>query len=703
VAFTSLNIGSLSPVATPDVVKAPGAQSRVDVAELGATGTPIFGGFLRELGEYNPELTGLSAIAHYERMRRSDGQVIATLNACKLPIRGAEWAIQEPKQASPVEKKATELVKSCLLEELDLDGIIENASLMLDFGCAAHEDVYYIDGNNVRLKKCAARLPLTFYRWITEANGDDLIALEQMGYRGGQYLTTQVPVEKLSLFTFRQEGANFTGQSLLRPAYQHWYIKSNLYKVEAIACERNGMGVPNIEMAAGASVEDRKAATDWLQALSANEKTSILLPPLWKFSLTGVTGTVHSPKDAIDHHNSMISQAALASFINFGQGKASGNRALGQTMSDFFYIGLQATANQIARVISETTIKRLVDYNFAGVIHYPRLIPQQIISMKFEDVVSALKDLASAGVNIVQPDDELEDWCRTKFGAPPRGKARPRPAGGGSGAAPSGDVGTLSEVFKPKRAPRGAEKFMALSEMASALDKGRDDVAAALREARPRVQAYIIQRLMNTPVRNAHRVSVAPDEKLVAKIEGILEGVSSYGLHTVEAERSKQLAGAKPSSAAAIRAAEKRDPLGVYADGVVSEYTNNLQQRAANVVLDLKRRPADKTAGQMIIDAGETLDDQSDGWIDNAAAKGASEAFAAGRNDGYEQYADEISSVQYSALLDTNTCDTCSGADGQEGDTPDDVPDVPNPDCDGGDKCRCVLVYIFGDEAKAAA
>lgn len=706
----SLNIGELAPVVQPQPVKNPASPGgRVDLAEMGATGTPIFGGFLRELGEYNPELTGLSAIRVYEQMRRSDAQVLATLAAVKLPIRGAEWAVEEPDNASPVEKEATELVRSCLLEELDLDGIIENALLMLDFGCAAHEDVYYIDGNNVRLKKCAARLPLTYYRWLTEENGDDLVALEQMGYRGGQYIVTQVPAEKLAIFTFRQEGANFTGLSLLRSAYQHWYIKNNLYKIEAISCERNGMGVPYIAMGQNAKVEDRQAASEWLQQLSTNQSTSILLPNGWNFKLVGVEGQIHTPKDAIEHHNQMISQAALASFINFGQGHSSGNRSLGQTMSDFFMMSVQATANQIGRTMDTTTIKRLVDLNFTGVENYPRLVPQQVLAAKFDAINDALSKLAAGGVNVIQPDDDLEAWVRAKIGAPKAGTPRPRPASGATdGANPaagsSGSASMSEKAFVPKRAPRGPEKFMALSEMASALDKGRDDIAAALRAARPRLQAEILHKLFMGPVKTMHRVSIAPDAKLAGQIEGILEGVSSYGLQTVETERQRQLAGSRPPSAATIRAAEKRDPLGVYADGVVSEFTNNLQQRATNVVLDIRRRPeAGATTGQQIVDAGADLDDQSDGWIDNVAAKGANEAFADGRRDGYDKYADEISSVQYSALLDSNTCDNCSDADGQQGDTPDDIPDVPNPDCDGGDKCRCVHVYVFGDEAKAAA
>ncbi|HWE50484.1 MAG TPA: hypothetical protein VG273_11865 [Bryobacteraceae bacterium] len=708
-ALISLNIGELAPASVPAMTQAPATHQPLDISELGATGTPIFGGFLRELGEYNPELTGLSAYRHYERMRRGDGQVKATLAAVKLPIRAAEWTVQAPDKPTPIEQEAVDLVKSCLLDELDFDGIVENALLMLDFGAAVHEDIWYIDGNQVRLKKCAARLPLTFYRWLTEPNGDDLAALEQMGYRGSEYLVTQIPVDKLSLFTFQQEGSNFTGISLLRSMYQHWYIKSNLYKIEAIAHERNGMGIPWIKMAAGnIGVEDRKAARDWLQQLSVNEATSILLPPDWEFGLEGVKGTIQSPKDAIEHHNAMISMAALAAFITMGTGgKSSGNRSLGQTMSDFFYLSLQSCANQIARVINLSTVKRLVDYNFSGIERYPQIAPQNILAVKFEAIVESLSKLAASGVDAIQPDDDLEAWLRKKIGMPAAGNPRPRPSSGGDGSNPAGGSSSgsagLSETFTPKRAPRGVEKFMRLSEIASELDNGRDAIAAALRAARPRIQAEILQKLMSKPLKDAHRVSVAPDAKLVAQIQNVLEGVQTYGLKTVGDERVRQSKGAKTPTAAIVRAAQAREPLGVYADGVVSEFTNNLQQRATNVVLDQRRRPGDRTTGEQIIQAGQDLDDQSDGWIDNAAAKGTNEAFADGRREGYDNYADEISSCIYSALLDPNTCDQCSDADGDEGATPDDITDVPNPDCDGGDKCRCVHVFVFEDEGKKAA
>ena len=64
------------------------------------------------------------------------------------------------------------------------------------------------------------------------------------------------------------------------------------------------------------------------------------------------------------------------------------------------------------------------------------------------------------------------------------------------------------------------------------------------------------------------------------------------------------------------------------------------------------------------------------------------------------EHRDEIASYIYSALLDVNTCEACAAADGQESESEDGIPAVPNPDCDGGDKCRCVVVAVFKDEVR---
>jgi len=394
----------------------------------GLPGTPIFSGFLEDFGEYNPQLQGLTAIRTYEKMRRSDAQVAATLLACELPIRAANWDVL-PASSDALDREIAQFVKENLFGGLEYvspagvkttqcwDDVLRNALLMLPFGAAAHEEIYAVDGARVRLARLAPRLPVTFYRWITDVDGETLLALNQYGYRNSNFESVEIPVDRLGVFTFNKEGANFFGRSMLRPAYMHWYIKHNLYRIDAIAGERNGLGIPTIEQGPNASKEDRQAAARWVTQLAAHEKTGIALPPGWKLTLQGVQGQVRNLFNSIEHHNIEISRTALAFFMNLGQSsKSSGNRALGQEMTDFFFLAVQATADQIARTITATSVKRLVDYNWDGVEQYPTLTVSNLRARSLDATLTALSQLATA--NVVAPYPELAQHIARELGLP---------------------------------------------------------------------------------------------------------------------------------------------------------------------------------------------------------------------------------------------------------------------------------------------
>ena len=395
---------------------------------VGLPGTPIFHGFLEDFGEYNPQLEGLAAIRTYEKMRRSDAQVAATLLACELPIRAANWDVL-PASAASLDREIAAFVKENLFGGLEYvspsgvkttqcwDDVLRNALLMLPFGAAAHEEIYAVDGAQVRLARLAPRLPITFYRWITDVDGETLLALNQYGYRNSNFESVEIPVDRLGVFTFNKEGANFFGRSMLRPAYMHWYIKHNLYRIDAIAGERNGLGIPTIEQGANASREDRQAAASWVTQLAAHEKTGIALPAGWKLTLQGVQGQVRDLFNSIEHHNIEISRTALAFFMNLGQSsKSSGNRALGQEMTDFFFLAVQATADQIARTLNATAVKRLVDYNWDGVERYPTLQVSILRARSLDQTLTALSQLATA--NVVAPYPELAQHIARELGLP---------------------------------------------------------------------------------------------------------------------------------------------------------------------------------------------------------------------------------------------------------------------------------------------
>jgi hypothetical protein len=395
---------------------------------VGLPGTPIFGGFLRDFGEYNAQLEGLTAVRTYEKMRRSDAQVAATLLACELPIRAANWDVM-PASDAPADREIAGFVRENLFGGLEYvspsgvkvsqcwDDVLRNALLMLTFGAAAHEEIYAVDGNRVRLARLAPRLPITFYRWITDADGETLLALNQYGYRNANFESVEIPTDRLAVFTFNQEGANFFGRSMLRPAYMHWYIKHQLYRIDAIAGERNGLGVPTIEQGPDGSQEDREAAAMWVTQLAAHEKTGVSLPHGWKFSLKGVEGNVRDLYNSIQHHNIEISRTALAFFMNLGLGaRAGGNRALGESQTDFFFLAVQATADHMARTLNATTIKRLIDFNWEGVRRYPTLAVSNLRARSFDQVLDTLARLAQTGV--MTPYPELAQYITRELGLP---------------------------------------------------------------------------------------------------------------------------------------------------------------------------------------------------------------------------------------------------------------------------------------------
>ena len=402
-------------------------------AQWGATGTPITAGFLLDLGEYNTDLYGRNAVATYEKMRRGDAQVWGTLMAVKGPLQSATWDIEPGVKANDPgyekAKEVAEFVKDNLFGGLEFqtstggwhseswDQVMWNSLLCLDFGVSVHEDVFRVDGNNLKLRSLVPLLPITFYRWHPEADGFTLLSLEQYGYRGIEFINASVPAEKICRFTLNQEGSNYWGLSLLRSSYPHWYIKNQLYRIDAIAAERNGLGIPVITLGPGASTQDRAAAFQYVTQLSAHEMTGLVLPDGYTFKIEAVTGQPRDLNRSIEHHNRMISTTALAMFMTIGSAP-HGSRATAATQHDFFLAASQHLATYIGKRFTNSTIRRLVWLNFGpDYAATPNLIAKNVKMRDFEDVRESLESLAKSGLfvsdlpvrNLIRDEYELPE------------------------------------------------------------------------------------------------------------------------------------------------------------------------------------------------------------------------------------------------------------------------------------------------------
>jgi|GEM_PF-1001383 hypothetical protein len=417
------------------------------VPVFGLSGTPITAGFLRELGEYNAKLDGLNAIWTYQEMRRGDGQVAGTLRACKLPILSAQWQIKPPPdpelrrgQTAEKAKEVAYFIQENLFGGLEWQthtgswitqswkDVVRFALRMQDFGAACYEEVMAIDGDKIRVRRLADRQALTFYRWHTDPHavdptlppfiyddGETLYALEQWGYRSNRFEYVKLPTDKACIFTHDQEGANFWGIPLTRAMYPHWYIKKHLERIDAIACERNSLGVPMIMLPPNPSRQDVQTAQQWVTQLAAHEKTGLSLPNGAEFKLVGIEGRIREILPSLEYHKQQIATSCLAMFMELGQTR-TGSRALGESQTDFFLLATQNTADYIASQIRNSTIRRLTLWNFGPDAPVPYLVPANVQARSIDTMAAIISQLAQAGAWI--SDRASVNQARHELGFP---------------------------------------------------------------------------------------------------------------------------------------------------------------------------------------------------------------------------------------------------------------------------------------------
>lgn len=685
--------------------------------ELGRMGTPFFNGITAD--EYNSDLQGQRGIETYDKMRRSDAQVQAVLWVCELPIRSARWAV-EPGGDDAKSIEIAEAVEANLLEEMSItwDDFLRHALLMLPFGFMVFEKVWERRDGGLRYRKLAPRMPASIDKWDMELDGG-LKGVQQLVWANGTFERPYIPIEKLLIFTNRKEGANWAGMSLLRAAYKHWYYKDNMYRVDAIAMERHGVGVPYVKMGAEAAVEDYEEAADILQSLHAHERSYVVGKHCWEeFSMVGIdrpTQSVVSLKDSIQHHDVMIARSILAQFINLGSTE-TGSYALSEDQSSFFLMALQAVANQITDVMNTYAIKPLVNVNWGPQDKYPRLTYSKLEQRDLFTYGDAIQKLISSGAIVV--DEGLRDTIRDLYGLPEEPDTlevvTPAPDADEEEDADEQRADAEATLSEPHscghthqlneepfwRPLRATEDRMVLEEIDNIVEEGR----AAYVRAAESVAARQIDRLVELAVplvesREPDKVTnlSAPYKAEMADVlTGVLTDLYRRGYDGVLWERWRKTA--QPAEA----------PL------TLDDPVN------AQPYLAAKARAAAQLLGLRLVAAlvWESLDQIKTGTLDVDALRAVMETLSArellksaqisvgeaisfGRRDAAESIRDDIEYAQYSAILDRRVCEVCAGLDGLEVSLDDPRYEQympPNPECLGGDRCRCVWILVFKGE-----
>lgn len=397
------------------------APTQAPTHEIGYAAEQLGGSFWDPV-EQTPELRWPLSVRVYEQMRRQDAQITSVLRAVTLPVRRTKWWI-DPADARPevVDAISTDLGLPIKGKDpmpprrtrgrFSWADHLQLALLMIQYGHMFFEQVYDVgDDGLYHLRKLGPRMPRTVADIRVDRDGG-LVSIEQYGFEAEQAVV--IPVGRLVAYVNDREGGDWTGTSLLRPAYKHWMLKDRLLRVQTQTIERNGMGVPVYEAGERDEQEQLDTGKKIAQSYKAGSASGAAVPYGAHLRLLGVEGNLPDATPAVRYHDEQIGRAVLAHFLNLGT--QTGSWALGSTFADFFVLSLQTLGEQIADVANQHVIEDLVDANYGPDEPAPKLVFEEIGSQRTA-IASDLKLLKDAGILI--PDRVLEAATRQQYGLP---------------------------------------------------------------------------------------------------------------------------------------------------------------------------------------------------------------------------------------------------------------------------------------------
>lgn len=730
---------------------------------IGSSGIPLIGSQSWQSDEYNVDLsTPQRAVATYDRMRRGDATVRASANNLFHALLAAEWRIDAAKDDAQGEEIA-QFVRSVLMpgETYGYSGTsswyatLRNALPAALNGFSILEKIWAWrprDGKQV-YAALEARFPKTIVHWNLSKTGPSTLesVTQSVQTRNGGLQEKDIPAKYLIVTVFNREGDNYWGESVLRPAHFHWRMKQSILGWDGIQKERMGgiFWVTSKEGTKPTSTQIRNAKAV-LQNFRIHEKQGLYFPHVFEFHALFPNGESAKFIESAEYHDRQIERTMMSQFQSIASGEL-GNKGIGDVQLDFMLLAYQGAAKLFEDSFGEQAIVDLVNTNYGEREFYPRLACENFLQMRPDRLAEVMKPLVEVG--LVRVDRPIRVYFRKKFSLPEEDEATLEPipskpdafGGGGTVARPAkeGDAPAEADAgAKPpgpppppkaardvvKRAPIPArpappadrpfwrdalphEQHVAFEGMRRYLDEEpariwyrvispirKDQISALAQAAAGATEAQLAQGRIPYP--DFDRLAAALEPALLdvyrAGRTSVLEEAKRAGVTISKADASS-LEGAYPPEPTKKQATWILRLAQAFALGMTTALWSEAI-RAGQAAQDQELPPA-----EIEISVRRALEALSENVVRADVAGRVVDAFTTGRVEQGQAMSDEISSVFYSARMDDGTCPPCASLDGMELDTEDYGSYVPNPECEGGDRCRCEPIFVFRSEAAPAA
>lgn len=691
-----------------------------------------------------PELAWPASVSLFERMRK-DAQIESILRALTLPIRRYRWhVIPNGARDEVVEDIAQDFglpiqgasedeqqARGRLRNRFNHDDHLRHAFLALPFGFMFFEQFGIIDDDlKFRLRKLPPRMPGTIMKiQVARDGGLEKIVQHPAGHGPGFSSVDDasgIPIEvnRLVAYINEREGGNWTGRSVFRSIYKNWLIKDRLLRVDALKHERNGMGVPWVEAAPGATPKQLKDASALAQSYMAGDQSGGALPAGFKLHLQGVEGGIPDTIASIHYHDQQMARIFLEMFMELGT-TATGSRALSQSFIDFFAAGQEAYADWYADTTTAYVIEDIVDWNYGPEEQAPQL--GYDASEDRNLAVADLVNMVNSGAIIV--DDETESWIRAKWKMPqtdterpvvvtapannPGNNTGPEPEPEDKGQPKAGDghrrrrglvnrlraaLGGSPSVPLPPRKLRRAPTAV---EAAAGVDFARIEAEfmVALEELLDEIQDVQQQQLIELSA----AIADAIDREDWAALGTISPEASTAGVLAARMQMMAETAAATAVAEAAAQGMILEVP--TIAPEVIAARASAIGAILSSALSEVAARKALAFAspGQTGAEVGAAVVDYVNGLTDAYLRERLTGALMSAQNEGRYAVWQQVTAVTFyaSELLDGATCGSCVDIDGTEyrelSAASEDYPAGGYVNCEGGERCRGTLVAVFNE------
>jgi len=652
-------------------------KERLD--RFGDAGTEYWGGFFQE--EPNQLWRDDTRIDTIEEMRRGDGSIKAVLNAIKTPILATEYMIA-PASDDPKDQEIADFVEENLFHmRRSFKEFLREALGYLDFGFYPFEKIWEMREGKVILADLEPRIPHSVHKWTINSGKElgitQFIRNDQVhDERSTSFL--EIPWNKLLVLTNDKEGDDYTGQSILRSAYIHYYIKNKIYKLQGISMERNGVGIPlGTYPEGGIGQADKNEFEKMLKNMRANQQQYMVVKEGYKVEILTPKSNAMGDmiKSSIDHHSRQIMLSVLAEFLNLGA-DSTGSFALSKDQSSFFLQHLEEKAVYMTEQINQQVIKEIVDLNFGEVTKYPKLKFASLGTVDFKEFAEVMQILVNSG--FVSPaEEEVDEFVRKTMKLPARSEDETP-----SKQKPKEDA-ELTELAQKKNPfwrkltePEQKVDWHLLNESFDQLEEKLGDILVEFAE-------QDIQRTIKKVEKGIKQEDLSALAGLAVismpKTRDALKGISREAHEIGKTTATNELGVDRPTTPS-----REKQIMNFEADELVEAYNQSLTTRTKETA---KNGFSKGVAATAIVGALNTdLRNRAAALISGLVGIIVGQNINRGRRVVFEKNANIISGYMRSEILDGRTCNICMSLDRRiiPADEPFAKLDLVHTNCRGG-------------------